>query len=90
MRSMFSSNKVVLDSEGCFGSGVYTESLKQYKKSSKLIDHCGIEYSKGKMSNSYIECMKQGYLAMRELNLELSEYGFESYIDDLKEYEAGL
>lgn len=39
---------------------------------------------------SYIENMKQGYLAMRELNLELSEYGFESYMSDLTEYEASL
>lgn len=90
---MFSSKKVILSSEERFLSDIYDgyiEALKQYKKSSKLIDHCGIEYSKGEMCNSYINCMKQGYLAMKELNLELSEYGFESYIDDLKEYEASL
>lgn len=90
---MFSSKKMVLGSKGSFSSEVYesySEALRQYKKSSKLIDHCGIDYSKGEMSNSYIDCMKQGYLAMKELNLELSEYGFESYIDDLKEYEASL
>lgn len=90
---MFSSKKIILSSKDSFCGDLYegyAEALKQYKKSSKLIDHCGIEYSKGEMSNSYINCMKQGYLAMKELNLELSEYGFESYIDDLKEYEASL
>lgn len=90
---MFSSKKIVLSSKGNFSGDLYagySEALKQYKKSSELIDHYGIEYSKGEMSNSYIDCMKQGYLAMEELNLELSEYGFESYIDDLKEYEASL
>lgn len=90
---MFSSKKIVLSSKGSLTDDVYdgyVEALKQYKKSCKLNDHCGIEYSKGEMSNSYIDCMKQGYLAMEELNLELSEYGFESYIDDLKEYEASL
>lgn len=87
---MFNSKKIVLSSQKSFESGVYDEALKQYLKSSKLIDHCGIEYSKGEIGNSYIECMKQGYLAMRDLNLELSEYGFEGYIDDLNEYEASL
>ena len=90
---MFNSKEIVLSSKLSFSGDLYdgyAEALKQYQKSSKLIDHCGIEYSKGAMSNSYIDCMKQGYLAMKELNLELSEYGFESYIDDLKEYEASL
>lgn len=90
---MFSSKKIVLGSKGSLADDVYdgyVEALKQYQKSCKLNDHYGIEYSKGEMSNSYIDCMKQGYLAMKELNLELSEYGFESYIDDLKEYEASL
>lgn len=90
---MFSSKNVILSSEESFSSDFYNgyvEALKQYKKNSKVIDQYGIEYSKGEMSNSYINCMKQGYLAMKELNLELSEYGFETYIDDLKEYEASL
>ena len=90
---MFSSKKIVLSSKGNFSGDIYdgySEALKQYKKSSKLIDYCGIEYSKGEMSNSYIDCMKQGYLAMKELNLELSEYGFESYMNELTEYEASL
>lgn len=87
---MFSSEKVILNSQDIAISEIYNKDSKQLLKNSKLIDHCGIEYSEGVVSSSYIEYMKQGYLAMKELNLELSEYGFESYIDDLKEYEASL
>ncbi|WP_346939884.1 CopG family transcriptional regulator [uncultured Clostridium sp.] len=87
---MGSSKKFILN----FGSG-FCEKFndvdeKQFITSSKLIVDYGIVYSEGYNSNSYIEKMKQGYLAMKELNLELSEYGFESYINDLSEYEASL
>lgn len=90
---MFSLSEIILSSKNSLtdkASNGNLKALKQYEKSSKLIDYYGIEYSKGEISNSYIQYMKQGYLAMKELNLELSEYGVESYIDDLKEYEASL
>ena len=34
--------------------------------------------------------MKNGYLEMADINLELSETGFSNDIDDLNEYEARL
>lgn len=41
-------------------------------------------------NNEFIEEMKRGYLEMAELNLEYSEFGFESYINELNEYENQL
>lgn len=83
---MGSSKKLILNFSNNFcGKFKYIN-----KTNSKLILDCGIVYSDDSNDTSFIENMKQGYLAMRELNLELSEYGFESYINDLNEYEASL
>lgn len=86
---MDNSKKFILDSAS------YNEKLKDLNEkqnlaNSKLISNSGIVCSMRVKDESYIENMKQGYLAMRELNLELSEYGFESYMSDLTEYEASL
>lgn len=87
---MGSSKKFILNFSKDFCKNFNDINEKQFIVKSKLIADCGIVYSEGYNSSSYIEKMKQGYLAMRELNLELSEYGFESYINDLNEYEASL
>lgn len=64
--------------------------VKQSLANSKLICDTGIVCSVDLESKADIEKMKQGYLAMKDLNLELSEYGVESCIEDLIEYEASL
>jgi len=87
---MRNSKRLVLSFSNSFSNKINVIDKKTYKTSSKLILDYGIVYSKGSNHNSYIEIMKQGYLEMRNLNLELSEYGFESYINDLNEYEASL
>ncbi|MEG1256130.1 CopG family transcriptional regulator [Clostridium sp.] len=87
---MRNSKRLVLSFSNSFSNKINAIDKKQYKTSSKLILDYGIVYSEGSNHNSYIEIMKQGYLEMRNLNLELSEYGFESYINDLNEYEASL
>lgn len=87
---MGSSKKIILNFSKNFCKNFNDVDKKQFITNSKLIMDYGIVYSEGYNNSSYIEKMKQGYLAMRELNLELSEYGFESYINDLNEYEASL
>ncbi|MEG0307808.1 MAG: CopG family transcriptional regulator [Clostridium sp.] len=80
---MINSKKLILSFNNSFNN-------KENQINCKLILGCGIVYSEGSNHNSYIEIMKQGYLEMKDLNLELSEYGFESCINDLNEYEASL
>lgn len=87
---MGSSKKLILNFGNNICGKINDINKKQNITNSKLILDYGIVYSDDSNNHSYIEYMKQGYLAMRELNLELSEYGFESYINDLNEYEASL
>jgi len=87
---MGSSKKFILNFGSSLRENFSNIDKKQFIINSKLIVDCGIVYSEGYNNGSCIEKMKQGYLAMKELNLELSEYGFESYINDLNEYEASL
>ena len=87
---MGSSKKFILNSMDNMNHKGNERKEKQSVANSKLISSCGIVYNVDVNEDTYIETMKQGYLAMQELNLELSEYGFESYINDLIEYEASL
>lgn len=87
---MDSSKKLIPDSIGEYNSKLKNLKEKQNIVNSKLISDSRIVYSIRISDESYLENMKQGYLAMKDLNLELSEYGFESYISDLTEYEASL
>lgn len=87
---MDSSKKLVLNSMDQIKSKVNKLDEKQFIANSKLIASGGILYNIESSEDGYLENMKQGYLAMKELNLELSEYGFESYMNELTEYEASL
>ena len=60
------------------------------KKRSKLIRDVVILYSRERKIIKNIEQMKRGYIEMSQLNIEISELGFELDIVELKEYEAKL
>lgn len=66
-----------------------------FKKSSKFIKESLIIYSEEKESNEFFELMKNGYMEMAKINLDLScdmaptntlKYKF----DDISEYEKWL
>lgn len=61
-----------------------------YKKNSEFIDETIILYIEGENSIDFIETMKQGYLSMGELNLEIAEFGLEQDVCDFIEYESRL
>jgi len=63
---------------------------KDSKKRSEFFREAIILYIEEKKRLSYIEEMKQGYLEMAELNLEIAAMGFEIDIKDFKEYEVKL
>jgi CopG family transcriptional regulator/antitoxin EndoAI len=63
---------------------------KDCKKRSEFIREAIILYIEEKKRLNYIDEMKQGYLDMAELNLEIADMGFEIDIKDFKEYEAKL
>ena len=63
---------------------------KDCKKRSVFIREAIILYIEEKKRLSYIDEMKQGYLEMAELNLEIADMGFEIDIKDFKDYEVKL
>ncbi len=63
---------------------------KDCKKRSEFIREAIILYIEEKKRLNYIDEMKQGYLEMAELNLEIANMGFEIDIKDFKEYEVKL
>lgn len=79
---------VVSLSEGLFKE--FDEALKKdSKKRSEFIREAIILYIEEKKRLSYEE-MKNGYLDMAQLNLEMCEFGFEKDMNDMREYEAML
>ncbi|WP_392486057.1 CopG family ribbon-helix-helix protein [Haloimpatiens sp. FM7315] len=62
---------------------------KDSKKRSEFIREAIILYIEEKKRLS-LEKMKNGYLEMAEINLELCEYGFQKDVKELREYEAML
>jgi len=60
------------------------------KKRNKLISDVIISYSIDKKRIKHIEQMRNGYIEMSQLNIEISELGFELEMVELKEYEAKL
>lgn len=73
---------------------LYTEFNKTLRKNnekkSKFFREAIILYIEEKKKLSYIDEMKQGYLEMAELNLEIADMGFEIDIKDFKDYEVKL
>jgi CopG family transcriptional regulator/antitoxin EndoAI len=69
----------------------FDEALKQdCKKRSEFIREAIILYIEEKKKIHLIEEMKNGYMEMAELNLQLCEMGLCSDICELKEYEVKL
>ncbi|AEB75096.1 hypothetical protein [Clostridium botulinum] len=66
---------------------VNKESIKKYKKNSKLIKTYLIQCIKGK---NKLNELKNGYKEMAEINLDICEMGFAEDMVVLKEYEAKL
>jgi CopG family transcriptional regulator/antitoxin EndoAI len=60
------------------------------KKRSEFIREAIILYIEEKKRLSLAEKMKEGYMEMAQLNIEISELGFVSDVEELKEYEAKL
>jgi CopG family transcriptional regulator/antitoxin EndoAI len=87
---MSNSKKLVVDLSKAFYQDFNEAFQKEYNKNSSFIDDGLIVYIEEKNTSSFFEDMKQGYLAMAELNLETSEYGLEKDMYDLIEYEARL
>jgi len=63
---------------------------KDSKKRSEFFREAIILYIEEKKRLSYIDEMKQGYLEMAQLNLEIADMGFEIDIKDFKDYEVKL
>ncbi|WP_291637365.1 CopG family transcriptional regulator [Clostridium sp.] len=63
---------------------------KDCKKRSVFFREAIILYIEEKKRLNYIDDMKQGYLEMAELNLEIANIGFEIDIKDFREYEVKL
>lgn len=87
---MSSSKRLVVNlSETLYNE--FNEALKtDCKKRSEFIREAIILYIEEKKKLSFIEQMKKGYNEMAELNLEISEFGFDCYENELNEYEAQL
>ena len=87
---MSTSKKLVIN----ISKTLYTEFnktlKKDYKKRSESFREAIILYIEEKKRLSYIDEMKQGYLEMAELNLEIADMGFEIDIKDFKDYEVKL
>ena len=62
---------------------------KYFQKRSEFIEQVVILYNEDK-KNPDPKSMEDGYVKMSELNLELSQCGFKSDMDDLKQYESIL
>lgn len=60
------------------------------KKKSKFIEGNLIQYSKSKYDVDFLKLMKNGYLEMASINLEISESTIEGENTDLDKYENWL
>lgn len=63
---------------------------KDNKKRSEFIREAIILYIEEKKKVSKIDFMKNGYMEMAKINLELSELGFEKELKNLIQYETSL
>lgn len=63
---------------------------KDNKKRSEFIREAIILYIEEKKKVSKIDFMKNGYMEMAKINLELSEMGFEKELKNLIQYETSL
>lgn len=87
---MSSSKRLVVNLSGTLCSE-FDKALKEdCKKRSEFIREAIILYIEEKKKINFIEAMKEGYMEMSELNLEICEMGFCSDIKELKEYEVKL
>jgi len=87
---MCSQKELILELSKSFCKDINEAYEKNNIKSSEFIEDNLMLYIEEKKYLSYIERMKQGYLAMKDLNLEISELGLENDLYDLREYEAKL
>lgn len=87
---MCNQKELILQLSSSFCNEINEAYEKNNIKSSEFIDDNVILYIEEKKYLSYIEKMKQGYIAMKDLNLEISEFGLENDLYDLIEYEAKL
>lgn len=87
---MSSSKRLVVNlSEALYNE--FNEALKKdRKKKSEFITEAIILYIEEIKRLNLIEQMKKGYSDMAELNLQMSEIGINSYVNELNEYEAQL
>ncbi|MGG7162859.1 hypothetical protein [Clostridium ihumii] len=63
---------------------------KDYSESKETLDNSIILYIEEELPIEFIENMKNGYLEMAELNLEISELGLEQDVCDFIKYESKL
>ena len=63
---------------------------KDCKKRSEFIREAIILYIEEKKKLSLIEEMQKGYMEMAQLNIEISEMGFMSDMEELNDYEMKL
>lgn len=66
------------------------EYFKKYRKKSEFIRESLILYIKDKNKLNKMEELKQGYIEMAQINLDICEMGFAEDMLVLKEYEAKL
>jgi len=64
--------------------------IKTFKNRSQLIREAVISFIKERKKIDMIEYMKNGYIEMGNLNIELAEYGIALECSEFAEYEASL
>ena len=87
---MSSSKRLVVNLSEALNNEFNDALEKDSKKRSEFIREAIIVYIEEKKRLSLMEQMRHGYVDMAQLNLEIAEMGFETDINELREYEVKL
>ncbi|GAA0115117.1 MULTISPECIES: hypothetical protein [Clostridium] len=87
---MSDSKKLNVDISKSLLRNISSNLTSDYEKKEEAIDDSIILYIEDDFSIEFIESMKNGYIEMADINLEMSELGLEQDVCDFIEYESRL
>ncbi|MBU5226445.1 CopG family transcriptional regulator [Clostridium senegalense] len=87
---MSDSKKFNVDISKSLLRNISSNLTSDYEKKEEAIDDSIILYIEDDFSIEFIESMKNGYIEMADINLEMSELGLEQDVCDFIEYESRL
>ncbi|WP_010294748.1 hypothetical protein [Clostridium senegalense] len=87
---MSDSKKLNVDISKSLLRNISSNLTSDYEKKEDAIDDSIILYIEDDFSIEFIESMKNGYIEMADINLEMSELGLEQDVCDFIEYESRL